>query len=129
MKNATVRRIYRAATPEEREEHRRVRAQIAEELPELRQLGRELLAEALQEGGDLQHTLAGDLQHTLAFLKSERIKKGLTLTEIGERTGLAPATLSALENSTDANPTIDTLTRYADAVGKKINIILTNSMA
>lgn len=121
MKNATVRRIYRAATPEEQEEHRRVRAQIAEELPELRQLGRELLAEALQEGSDLQHTLA--------FLKSERIKKGLTLTEIGERTGLAQATLSALENSTDANPTIDALTRYADAVGKKVNIILTNSMA
>ena len=121
MKNAEVRRIYRAATAEELEEDRRIRAQIAEELPELRQRGKELLAETLQEGGDLQHILA--------FLKKERIKKGLTLTEVGERTGLAQATLSALENSTDANPTIDVLTRYADAVRKKLNIILTTSMA
>lgn len=120
MKNAEVRRIYRAATTEELEADRRIRAQIAEELPELRQRGKELLAEALQEGGDLQHILA--------FLKKERIKKGLTLTEVGERTGLAQATLSALEDNTDANPTVDALTRYADAVGKKVKIILTNSM-
>lgn len=51
MTNRAIRRIYRAATPEELEEDRRVRAQIAEELPELRQQGRELLAEALRQGG------------------------------------------------------------------------------
>ena len=121
MQNDPVRRIYRAATPQEQEEHRRVRAQIAEELPELRQLGKDLLAEALPEGGDLQHILA--------FLKRERIKKGLSLAEIGVRTGLEPATLSALEHNTDANPTIDALIRYADAVGKKVKIILTNAPA
>ncbi|MEZ4862386.1 MAG: helix-turn-helix transcriptional regulator [Caldilineaceae bacterium] len=121
MTNAAIKRIYRAATVEELEDDRRIRAQIAEELPELRQRGQALLAIALQEGGDIQRILA--------FLKSERIKKGLTLADIGERTGLAQATLSALENSTDANPTIDALTRYADAVGKKVNIILTNNMA
>jgi len=51
MQNTTIRRIYRAATAEELEEDRRVRAQIAEELPELRRRGRELLAEALRQGG------------------------------------------------------------------------------
>ena len=121
MQNDPVRRIYRAATPEEQEEHRRVRAQIAEELPVLRQLGKDLLAEALEAGGDLQHILA--------FLKKERIKKGLSLAEIEVRTGLEQATLAALEHNSDANPTIDALTRYADAVGKKVKIILTNNLA
>ncbi|MFZ4664419.1 MAG: hypothetical protein ACOYNY_45915 [Caldilineaceae bacterium] len=43
LRNDKIRRIYRTATPEELAEHQRIRAEIAAELPELRQRGRELL--------------------------------------------------------------------------------------
>ena len=44
LRNDKIRRIYRAATPEELAEDQRIRAAIAAELPELRRLGRERLA-------------------------------------------------------------------------------------
>jgi transcriptional regulator with XRE-family HTH domain len=37
-------------------------------------------------------------------------------------TGLDCAALSNLENVTDENPTIDTLLRYAEVVGKRLQI-------
>ena len=40
------------------------------------------------------------------------------------RTGIGRSALSRLENDEIANPTIVTLTRYADALGKKLSIAL-----
>jgi DNA-binding phage protein len=109
-------RIYRQATVEEQERHRRIREQIHEELPDITQRAKQKLAEAMQHG------IA--IQHTMAVLKAERRKKGLSLSEMKERTGIERSTLSRLENNADANPTVNTLTRYADAVGKKMFIVL-----
>jgi transcriptional regulator with XRE-family HTH domain len=41
-----------------------------------------------------------------------------------ERTGIERSALSRLENDVEANPTVNTLTRYADALGKKVLVIL-----
>ena len=77
------------------------------------------LAEAMQRGVTIQHTIA--------LLKSERLKKGLSLADMKERTGIERSTLSRLENDAEANPTVDTLTKYADAVGKKVLVVLADA--
>jgi DNA-binding XRE family transcriptional regulator len=64
------------------------------------------------------------LQDIMAALKAARTQKGLTLAEITESTGIATPNLSTLENSADANPTVQTLLRYADALGKTIHVVL-----
>ena len=112
-------RIYRQATVEEQERHKRIREQIQEELPDIQQRAQQKLAEAMQRG------IA--IQHTMAVLKAERMKKGLSLSEMKERTGIERSTLSRLENNAAANPTVNTLTKYADAVGKKVFVVLADS--
>ena len=41
-----------------------------------------------------------------------------------ERTGIERSALSRPENNVAANPTVNTLTRYAAAVGKKALVVL-----
>lgn len=112
-------RIYRHATVEEQERHKRIREQIHKELPDIKKRAQQKLAEAMQRG------IA--IQHTMAVLKAERMHKGLSLSDIKERTGIDRSTLSRLENNAEANPTVNTLTRYADAVGKKVFIVLVDA--
>jgi DNA-binding phage protein len=112
-------RIYRPATVEEQERHKRIREQVQEELPDIEQRVRQKLAEAMQRGVPIQHTIA--------LLKSERLKKGLSLADMKARTGIERSTLSRLENDAEANPTVDTLTKYADAVGKKVLVVLADT--
>jgi DNA-binding XRE family transcriptional regulator len=107
-------RIVRKTTLEERKRHREVREQIAEELPELKRKGRQ--AKAAHEA----------LRDAMQALKQEREAQGLSLADIRDRTGIERSTLSRLENDETANPTISTLMRYAEAVGKDILIILTD---
>ncbi|MCI0639699.1 MAG: helix-turn-helix transcriptional regulator [Gemmataceae bacterium] len=53
-------------------------------------------------------------------LKQARESAGLTLAQVSKRTGMDQATLSRLENGRQPNPTIDTLWRYARAVGRRL---------
>jgi transcriptional regulator with XRE-family HTH domain len=73
----------------------------------------------------MQHGIA--LQHTMAVLKAERVKKGLSLADIKERTGIERSTLLRLKYNAAANPTINTLSRYADAVGKKVFVVFADA--
>jgi DNA-binding XRE family transcriptional regulator len=114
-------RIYRPATVEEQERHKRIREHVQEELPDIEKRARQKLAEAVQHGITIQHTIA--------LLKSERLKKGLSLADMKERTGIERSTLSRLENDAAANPTVDTLTKYAGAVGKKVLVVLADADA
>jgi len=59
-------------------------------------------------------------------LRKEREKRGLTLTQAARLTGIAKPNLSRLENSTSITPTLDTLCRYAEALGMTFAIRLTN---
>jgi DNA-binding XRE family transcriptional regulator len=53
-------------------------------------------------------------------LKKARAAAGLTLAAVAKLTGMDQATLSRLENGRQPNPTVDTLWRYASAVGRKL---------
>ena len=114
-------RIYRPATVEEQKRHKRIREHVQEELPDIEQRAPQQLAEVMQRGVTIQHTIA--------LLKSERLKKGLSLADMKERTGSERSTLSRLENDAEANPTVDTLTKYAGAVGKKVLVVLADADA
>jgi predicted transcriptional regulator len=61
-----------------------------------------------------------DLRAMLAKLKRHREQQGLSLTDIAERSGMDRAAISRLENGVYLNPTVDTLYRYAQAVGAEI---------
>lgn len=60
------------------------------------------------------------VRDALKVLKAERLAQGLSLSDVEERSGIGRAALSRLENETEANPTVMTLTRYAEALGKKL---------
>jgi len=64
------------------------------------------------------------LRDIIQVLKAERQRLGLSLAEIGERSGIGKANVSRLENDQDPNPTMDTLLRYAEALGRAIHIAL-----
>ena len=113
-------RITRPLTAEEKARHALVRRQIESEKPRLRKVG--LAAKAAYEARQPR------LKEAIAALKSAREQQGLSLGEIGARTGIDKSNLSRLENDSDPNPTIDTLTRYAAAVGKEIVVVLTDKL-
>ena len=60
-------------------------------------------------------------------LRAERQRLGLSLADIHERTGIDRAALSRLENNEDANPTLTTLERYAEALGKRMVVVLSDA--
>lgn len=115
--NSKGQRIYRSITPAKKARHAQIREQIQVELPEIEQRGRQQLAEAILQ--------CVEIQHITALLKAERLKQGLSLADLNERTNIDRSTLSKLESNTDANPTISTLARYAEAIGKKVVVSLT----
>jgi DNA-binding XRE family transcriptional regulator len=53
-------------------------------------------------------------------LREARLSAGLSLKDMAERTGMDKAALSKLENGKVFNPTLETLWRYAAAVGKRL---------
>lgn len=55
-------------------------------------------------------------------LRAAREAARLTLAEVGEKTGLAPETLSRLETGALTNPTFKTLALYARAVGRQLTL-------
>jgi DNA-binding phage protein len=62
------------------------------------------------------------MQHVIATLKAARQAQGLSLAEVGEKSGIGKANLSRLENDASPNPTWDTIARYAESVGRKLQM-------
>jgi transcriptional regulator with XRE-family HTH domain len=56
----------------------------------------------------------------LKLLKAERQMQGVSLSDVEERAGIGRSALSRLENETEPNSIVVTLTRYAEALGEKI---------
>ena len=102
----------RKLTAEEAARYRRIREEIEMEKPQI-------IAKAQQARCRARHEqLAAIMQE----LKAAREAKGLSLTDVFRRTGMDRSALSKLENATNDNPTIDTLLRYAEVVGKRLDI-------
>ncbi|MEO6437297.1 MAG: helix-turn-helix transcriptional regulator [Tepidisphaeraceae bacterium] len=69
------------------------------------------------------------LRAILQTLKARRLTQGMSLAALARATGIAKPNLSRLENSDHAAPTLDTLERYARAVGMTIHVELTSAHA
>jgi len=112
----TVLRITRdrQLSQDEASEYREVRKRVEEELPELIARHHERLATFEELEGLLQQ------------LKAAREEKGLSLSDMTRLTGMDRSALSKLETGQRLNPTIETLVRYAEAVGKRLTISLAN---
>jgi hypothetical protein len=59
------------------------------------------------------------LRQAVAALKGAREAAGLSLAEIEARSGVDKGALCRLETGQSVNPTINTLIRYAQALGKR----------
>ena len=106
----------RTLTQAEREGIHVVRKQVESERAEIVSRARELKK--------ARQSAVAQLQEAFALLRSERQSRGISLAELRDRTGIARSALSRLENDPEANPTITTLARIAEALGKQIVIQL-----
>jgi DNA-binding Xre family transcriptional regulator len=105
----------RRLTKEEAAKYKAIREQVAEELPDL-------------VARHHQRTAALDqLQTLLTELKAARGAKGLSLSDLTDLTGMDRSALSKLETGQRANPTVETLVRYAEAVGKRLVVSLADA--
>lgn len=105
----------RRLTAEEAAKYRTVREQVAGELPEL-------VARHAHRKASLDK-----VEDVLKRLKAAREQKGISLLDLSERTGMDRSELSDLESGERANPTVASLVRYADAVGMRLEVSLTES--
>ncbi|HUY35645.1 MAG TPA: helix-turn-helix transcriptional regulator [Pirellulales bacterium] len=105
----------RRLTLEEAAKYTAIREQAAEELPDMIARHHERMA------------TVDRLQELLMQLKAAREAKGLSLADLTELTGMDRSALSKLETGQRANPTVETLVRYAEAVGKRLVVSLADS--
>lgn len=94
-------RAYRR-TPEGQAELQRIIEAVEQEFPPLRPSAR--LMAALEE------------------LKAERLRLGLSLEELSQRTGIKVPTLTGLEKGRIPNPNVSTLEKYANALGRQFTL-------
>jgi DNA-binding XRE family transcriptional regulator len=100
---------------EDRARHKAVREKFQRERPSL---------QSLVESGDspppMKLGVYLELRAAMSELKRQREAAGLSLADVAERSGIDKSALSGLENGIQDNPTIETLMRYAAAIGKKL---------
>ena len=63
-----------------------------------------------------------ELLNLMATLKGRRQARGMTLTDVSERSGLTRQAISRLENGWNNNPTLETLYRYALALDAGVTL-------
>jgi DNA-binding XRE family transcriptional regulator len=102
----------RRLTPEEAAKYKGIREKVAEELPDL-------IARHQERAATLDR-----LRGLLDQLKAAREEKGLSLADLTKLTGMDRSALSKLETGQRPNPTVETLARYAEAVGKRLEVSL-----
>jgi len=102
-------------TPDQQRELVAIRERFGRERPNLADL---------RASGDIDTVVAqGEYIELLAMLqalKGHRERQGLSLADVTERSGIDRSAISRLEGGANVNPTIDTLYRYARAVGAEL---------
>jgi DNA-binding XRE family transcriptional regulator len=104
-------------TPEQRAVHATIRARARHDRP-----GPDELIDRGEIDELVPHGQFIELRMLTARLRRLRDEQGLSLTDISERSGLTRAAVSRLENGWNLNPTLDTLFRYAAAVGARLSL-------
>jgi predicted transcriptional regulator len=112
MPKRQPKRIRRELTPEEKQGWSRAIEETDSQKAEILDKGHRMKS--------AHHRANAVVRDALERLKAERQTQGLSLSDVEEKTGIGRSALSRLENETDLNPTVVTLTRYAEALGKKI---------
>lgn len=102
-------------TVEDRERHRAIRELFREWHPS----PEELIASGEGAEFNLQGEFRG-LRSFVAEMKRTREALGLTLAEVSRRCGIDQPALSRVESGRNTNPTLDTLWRYAAALGQRL---------
>ena len=112
----SIRRVIRnrRLSAEESAKYRDVRERVAEELPKLIARHHERVS-AINQLGEL-----------LKQLRIAREERGLSLSDLTDLTGMDRSAISKLETGQRPNPTVETLVRYAEAVGKHLVVSLVN---
>jgi DNA-binding XRE family transcriptional regulator len=106
-----------ALTPEQQAAIKAIRARSKTERPGPDELiDRGELDELVPQGQFIE------LRDLTVKLRQMRESRGLSLTDVSERSGMTRAAISKLENGWNANPTLDTLYRYATALGANIKL-------
>lgn len=113
-----AKRVKRELTTAERRRYRDVRKALDAERDEI-------ITEARRRKR-VHDAVTAELREAFRILKKERQAQGLSLADMQARTGMSRSAISRLENDDSANPTIETLTRYAEALGKQLAIKLTD---
>jgi len=106
---AITRSAARRATPAGQAEEEEVIRKVREEFPPL--------------------AIDPELAKALSALRAERERQGLSLSDVAERTGIDPATLSKLETGKLTNPTVGTLRALARALNKHLSWSLVDEPA
>jgi DNA-binding XRE family transcriptional regulator len=101
----------RIAKPEFRAEERETRESLERERRELGSVATSDLPTEPEDAIALAKFIGG--------LRQRREQAGLSLTDVADRSGIDKASLSRLENGWYSNPTMNTLARYARAIGKR----------
>jgi DNA-binding XRE family transcriptional regulator len=102
-------------TAEDRARHKAIREMFRDWRPS----PEELIASREGANFDL-HGEYRELRPFVEAIKRSREAAGLTLAEVSRRCGIDQPALSRLENGHNSNPTLDTLWRYAAAVGRRL---------
>jgi DNA-binding XRE family transcriptional regulator len=101
-------------TAADRARHKAIRAEFAKRPTQ----------EELEGSGEYEGPIKGGAYFAVKVLihelKAAREAAGLTLAAVSKATGMDQASLSRLENGRQPNPTVDTLWRYAQAVGLRL---------
>ena len=112
MGKRQAKRLRRELTPDEKQRWQCARQEAEREKDETLAKGRRIKA--------AHNRIEVAVRDALKMLKAERLVQGLSLSDVEEISGIGRAALSRLENETEANPTVVTLTRYAEALGKRL---------
>jgi predicted transcriptional regulator len=112
MEKRQARRVRRELTPEEQGRWLRARQEADGEKDDILAAGRRVKA--------ARNRVQVAVRDAFKLLKAEREALGLSLSDVEKKTGIGRAALSRLENETEPNPTVLTLIRYAEALGKEL---------
>lgn len=82
----------------------------------------ELVRRGLIAGRMVTQATCWELQSVLEAFRDERLRLGLSLAELAERLGTNQGNLSRFETGRQPNPSIDTLQRYALALGLVVKL-------
>ncbi len=102
-------------TGEDRARHQAIRDMFRDWHPS----PEELIASGEAANFDV-HGESRELRPLVEEIKRTREAAGLTLAEVSRRCGIDQPALSRLETGHNKNPTLDTLWRYAAAVGRRL---------